>query len=51
MHARFRAAMSSSAGAAIPADLDVGFGKVNAEESLTTLARTVEIIPRIADLP
>ena len=32
------------------ADLDVGFGKVNAEESLTTLARTVEIIPRIADL-
>ena len=32
------------------ADLDVGFGKVNAEESLTTLARTIEIIPRIADL-
>ena len=32
------------------ADLDVGFGKVHAEESLTTLARTIEIIPRIADL-
>ena len=32
------------------ADLDVGFAKVNAEESLTTLARTIEIIPRIAEL-
>ena len=32
------------------ADLDVGFAKVNAEESLTTLARTIDIIPRIADL-
>ena len=32
------------------ADLDVGFGKVHAEESLTTLARTIEIIPRIANL-
>ena len=32
------------------ADLDVGFGKVDAEESLTTLARTAAIIPRVADL-
>ena len=32
------------------ADLDVGFGKVSAEESLTTLARTIDIIPRVADL-
>ena len=32
------------------ADLDVGFGKVSAEESLTTLARTIDIIPRIAEL-
>ena len=32
------------------ADLDVGFAKVNAEESLTTLARTIEIIPCIAEL-
>ena len=32
------------------ADLDVGFGKVSAEESLTTLARSIDIIPRIADL-
>ncbi len=32
------------------ADLDVGFGKVHAEESLTTLARTIDIIPCVADL-
>ena len=32
------------------ADLDVGFAKVNAEESLTTLARTIDIIPRVAEL-
>ncbi len=32
------------------ADLDVGFGKVDAEESLTTFARTAAIIPRVADL-
>jgi len=32
------------------ADLDVGFGKVDAEENLTTLARTAAIIPRVADL-
>ena len=32
------------------ADLDVGFARVNAEESLTTLARTIDIIPRVAEL-
>ena len=32
------------------ADLDLGFGKVDAEESMTTLARTVDLVPRIADL-
>ena len=32
------------------ADLDVGFGKISAEESLTTFARTAALIPRIADL-
>ena len=32
------------------ADLDLGFGKVDAEESLCTLARTVDLVPRIADL-
>ncbi len=36
-------------GRSTTADLDVGFGKVNAEESLSTLARTIEIVPRIAE--
>jgi sarcosine oxidase subunit beta len=37
-------------GRSMTADLEVGFGKVDAEESLTTLARTIDIIPRLADV-
>ena len=37
-------------GRSTTADLDVGFGKVDAEESLTTLGRTIDVIPRLAEV-
>ena len=37
-------------GRSTTADLDLGFGKVNAEESLSTLARTTDLVPRLAGM-
>lgn len=36
-------------GRSTTADLDHGFGRVNAEESLSTLARTAALVPRLAE--
>lgn len=37
-------------GRSTTADLDHGFGRVNAEESLSTLARTAALVPRLAGI-
>ena len=37
-------------GRSTTADLDHGFGRVNAEESLSTLARTADLVPRLAEI-